>query len=177
MKLKRGVAIGVGLLVLLLLVRGILHIPRGKEEALPSFVDVTQPFYPVYFGSPDGGALLPEFHQGEGTIENLLASLLAGPQSPDLVAVLPQGVAVLGYSHRGDTLYVNFSHHLVTNHPGGSTGEIITVYGIVNTLIGAQGIHKVQILVENKVLETLAGHLELKEPLTRDYELLGWSDI
>lgn len=177
MKWERGITALVLTLVLLLVIRCGLYIPRVKREILPVFIDITQPFYPVYFGTPEGDRLLPEFRQGQGTIEDRLASLLEGPKLEDLVAVIPPEVRVLGYSQRGDILFVNFSHHLITNHPGGSAGEIITVYGIVNTLVGASGIKRVQILVENEQIDTLTGHLDLQQPLTKDYELLGSSFI
>lgn len=90
-----------------------------------------------------------------------------------LAGVIPADTVVLGYRLSGETLYVSFSHHLVTNHPGGSTGEILTVYAIVNSLTGIDGVERVQILVENQVVDTLAGHLNLQRALRKDYSALG----
>ncbi|HBG02409.1 MAG TPA: hypothetical protein DDW87_12685 [Firmicutes bacterium] len=177
MRLRRSVAIVIAVLILVLLVRGVFHVVWDKGETLLVSVDVTQPFYPVYFGSADGAGLIPEFRQGEGTIEERIASLLEGPRLPGLVGVIPRDVRLLGYSQQNGILSLSFSHHLMTNHPGGSTGEILTVYGIVNTLVGARGVEKVQILVENRPIITLAGHLDLRGPLSKDYELLGSSHI
>jgi germination protein M len=174
---KRGLASAVVVLVLFLLARTAFYLITGNGD-IPASVNVAEPFYAVYFGAPEGVVqLVPEFHQGEGTIEERLEDLLAGPSLPGLSPVFPEGVKLLGYSQRGETLFLNFSHHLVTNHPGGSAGEIITVYGIVNTVSGAQGVRKVQILVENRPLLTLAGHLDLSAPLEKDYDLLGGSHI
>ena len=89
--------------------------------------------------------------------------------------MLPVDTAVLGYRQAGGTLYINFSHHLVSNHPGGSTGEILTVYGIVNSLTDIAGVERVQILVENQIIETLAGHLNLQRALVKDHSALGSS--
>lgn len=177
MKWKRGLAILIVALILLFVGRTVLDISRKKSDILPVSVDTTQPFYAVYFGCPDGASLVPEFVQGQGTIEERVARLLAGPTLPGLSPVIPPGVELLGYSQRGDLLFLNFSYHLLTNHPGGSAGEILTVYSIVNTLVGVQGVRRVQILVESRPIPTLTGHLDLREPLEKDYELLESSHM
>jgi spore germination protein GerM len=74
---------------------------------------------------------------------------------------------LLGAYQLGDTLVLDFSRELQTNHSGGSAGELLTVYSIVNTLAeNIHGISRVQILVEGNEVETLAGHLDLREPLS-----------
>ncbi|HHW72042.1 MAG TPA: GerMN domain-containing protein [Firmicutes bacterium] len=156
-----------------LAVRALVGWPVPDGGAIPTALDTSEPFYSVYFASPESGRLEPEFHQGTPTVDRVLADLLAGPQSGSLAGVLPAETAVLGYRQSGGTLYVSFSHHLVTNHPGGSTGEILTVYGIVNSLADIDGIEQVQILVENQVIDTLAGHLNLRRALSKDHTALG----
>ncbi len=174
---KRVLATVVVVLIVLLVARTVLDISRKESEILPVSVDVTQPFYVVYFGCPDAASLVPEFFQGEGTVEERVASLLAGPKQSHLSAVVPEGVEFLGYSQRGDVLYLNFSYHLLTNHPGGSAGELLTVYAIVNSLVGVQGVRRVQILVEGRSISTLAGHLDLREPLEKDFGILESSHM
>ena len=68
---------------------------------------------------------------------------------------------------------MSFSHHLRSNHPGGSRAEMLTVYGIVNSLTEIAGIERVQILIEYEQIDTLTGHIDLGKPLERDYSLLG----
>lgn len=172
MRWKKGVAILLALLVLLFVMRSIWHIVRTTDRTLPATVDPTLPFYAVYFAGPDASGLYPEFHQGEATIEEYITILLQGPSLPNLFAVMPKDVQFLDYNLHEDILFLNFSHHIVTNHPGGSAGEILTVYAIVNTFVGVQGIKRVQILVEGRMIPTLAGHLDLTEPLEKDYTLL-----
>ena len=177
MKWRQGVTMAVGFLLLLLVVRTVWYYSNDKDELPSMAIDLAQPFYVVYFGSPDSTGLIPEFRQGHGTLEERLQDLIAGPKQADLAPVLPEGVEFLGYRQAGDVLYLNFSHHLVTNHPGGSSGELITVYGIVNTVVGTRGVQRVQILVDGRQIPTLVGHLDLREPLEKDYELLGGSQI
>lgn len=171
-KKERILAGLVGTLILVLVVRGLFTISKDKIEIEPVLVSFEQPFYAVYFGAPEGDHLLPEFKQGIGTIDERLLALLEGPQHDNHIQVLPQDVKVLGYRVQGDTLYVNFSEELIVKHPGGSTGEIMTVYSIVNSLVDLPGVEQVQILVENKAILTLVGHLDLSKPLKKDYSLL-----
>ncbi|HHY15986.1 MAG TPA: GerMN domain-containing protein [Firmicutes bacterium] len=159
-------------LVLLLAARG-LWSRYQAEKYVPTLVTWGEPFFPVYFASADGVHLEPEFRPGEANVEKMLQALVEGPRLPGLASVLPAGVNVLGYSMRAGVLYVSFSHHLRLNHPGGSRAESLTVYAIVNTLTEIAGIERVQILIENERSDTLTGHINLTEPLQRDYTILG----
>lgn len=174
MKLEHFLAVVLAGLILLLVARS-MYFPSQKRDILPVLIDIEQPFYAVYFSSPQGDLLEPEFHQGIASIEQVLTDLLAGPRLSYFVNVIPTGTEVLGYSRAGSTLYVNFSHHLISNHPGGSRGEILTVYAIVNSLTDLPGVDQVQILVENQTVPTLAGHLDLSRALHKDYAILGTS--
>lgn len=57
--------------------------------------------------------------------------------------------------------------------PRWQQAESLTVYAIVNTLTEIAGIERVQILIENERSDTLTGHINLTEPLQRDYTILG----
>ena len=53
-----------------------------------------------------------------------------------------------------------------SNHPGGSTAELQTIYSVVNTLtLNFPGIKKVQLLIDGSVHDTLAGHIVISIPL------------
>ena len=61
-----------------------------------------------------------------------------------------------------------------TKHPGGSLDEIFTVYTLVNALtVNLPAITRVQILVDGKEVDTLAGHVDLRHPLAKNLE---WVD-
>jgi spore germination protein GerM len=66
---------------------------------------------------------------------------------------------------------VDFSRELLTSHWGGSMGEIMTVYSVVNTLASLPGIEQVKFLVEGEEIETLTGHLDISEPVEPDWDL------
>ena len=170
MRWERRIAVSVLIIILILFVRRILIVGEPSQFTISK---MDAPYYVVYYASRSDVLLVPEFHEGEGDIPQLLADLVGGPYLPELVSPLPAGVEVLGYEQRDHILYVNFSKQLITEHPGGSSGEAITVYSIVNTLVGAPGVEKVQILVEGQLLDTLVGHLYIGEPLEKDHVIMG----
>ena len=54
-------------------------------------------------------------------------------------------------------------------HPGGSLNELLTVYAIVNAVTAnLPAVQRVQILVDGKEADTIAGHVDLRRPLARD---------
>jgi len=64
--------------------------------------------------------------------------------------------------------YIDLSSELRDDHPGGSTGELLTVYSLVLTLTSFPEINKVQILIDGDSSETLVGHIDISTPLERD---------
>lgn len=176
---KKRVAI---LLLILVLILGwrLFETSRYAPTVVPdkSNNPINSQFFVVYFPEDSGLAKLnPEYFLGEGTVEQRLQALVSGPRSEHLLPALPPGTKVLGYRQSGDILVVSFSRELVTAHPGGSAGELVTVYGIVNTLTEIEEIRAVRILVENEPIDTLAGHVSLAEPLEKDPSLQGSSNI
>jgi len=60
----------------------------------------------------------------------------------------------------------------VRDHPGGSAGELITVYSVVNTLTELPGVKEVRWLIDGQAVESLAGHLDLSRPVARSDEII-----
>ena len=60
---------------------------------------------------------------------------------------------------------------VIAKHPGGSLDEILTVYTLVNALtVNLPAITRVQILIDGKEVDTLAGHVDLRHPLSKNME-------
>ena len=56
-----------------------------------------------------------------------------------------------------------------SKHPGGALDELFTIYTIVDALtVNLPAIQRVQILVEGREVDTLAGHVDLRHPLTKN---------
>ena len=133
----------------------------------------------LFYASQDGQALVPvrrEVPLAEGVIlqgRQILASQLEPAPSPYLSAT-PAGTMLRAFyvTERGDA-FVDLSAEVAKNHPGGSFTEMLTVQAIVNAVTAnLPTIRRVQILIEGREADTLAGHVDLRRPLVRDVTLV-----
>lgn len=71
------------------------------------------------------------------------------------------------YIDSDQTAYLDFSNHLADGHIGGTTAEGLTVMSILKTVFDTfpDDIKQVQILIDGNQVKTLAGHLNLSQPL------------
>jgi spore germination protein GerM len=108
---------------------------------------------------------------GENTVEQAKAIVGAqiAPAAAPLVSAIPAGTTLRAlFITRGGEAYIDLSGELVTGHPGGSTNELLTIRTLVNALTAnLPAISAVQLLVDGKELDTLAGHVDLRRPFTR----------
>jgi hypothetical protein len=84
-------------------------------------------------------------------------------------AAIPRGVELreLFITSQG-VAYVDLSQEFVSNHPGGSSAEELTVFSLTNTLVANfPAVKNAVILVEGREIQTLAGHLDLTVPYGR----------
>jgi spore germination protein GerM len=73
-------------------------------------------------------------------------------------------------TERGDA-FVDLSSEVSTRHTGGALNELLTIYTIVDALtVNLPAITRVQILVDGKEVETLAGHVDLRHPLAKSLQ-------
>lgn len=131
----------------------------------------------LYFGTKDG-YLTKEVREVKKLPQPedagwLIEELLKGPKSNDMaVSVIPLGTRLLNYSYDKDLekVKLDFSTHL--HGVQGSIGESLALYSIVNTLTEVPGISQVEFLVAGKKVDSLNGHLFLKEPIKRNTIML-----
>ena len=63
-------------------------------------------------------------------------------------------------------LFVDLTAEVTTEHSGGSLDELLTVYALVNAVTtNVADVDAVQILVDGREVDTLAGHIDLRRPL------------
>jgi len=98
----------------------------------------------------------------------ILLELIKGPeQNSTCSPTIPTGTLIRDIKLDNDVISVNFSRELVENHWGGTMGENVTIYSIVNSLTELSFINKVKILVDDKELDTIAGHVQTEGTLMR----------
>jgi hypothetical protein len=111
----------------------------------------------------------------EGTVEQAreIINVQIAPVAEPTLSAVPPGTRLrsLFVGEHGDA-YVNLSREFSSSHEGGSLNELLTVYTIVDALtVNLPAVTSVQVLVEGKEVDTLAGHIDLRRPLP---ENLAW---
>lgn len=95
------------------------------------------------------------------------------PVPAPIVSAVPPGTTLRAvFIADGGDAYVDLSREVSSAHPGGTIDELLTVYTIVDALtVNLPAITAVQVLVDGKEVDTLAGHVDLRRPLARN---LAW---
>ena len=141
----------------------------------------------LYFISEDGMALVGVQREvpfgdpiGEQARRIVEAQLGAAPEP--LAAAVPAGTTLRGVyvtEHDCDPTreqckrdaFVDLSSEARTKHTGGALDELFTIYAIVDAVtVNLPAITRVQILVDGKEVDTLAGHVDLRHPLEKNLQ-------
>ena len=106
-------------------------------------------------------------------VKQIVADLISGPATEQAMRALPGGTRLKQvYVLDDGTAYLDFSPDLRQGIGGGSTEELLTIYAIVDSVaLNVPEIRRVGILVNGEPLETLNGHVDLRQPLRPD---LSW---
>ena len=130
----------------------------------------------VYYSDDNGMKLVAETRTVEttqdGKYKAAMESLLSGTKAKGVITIIPKKTKLKSVAVKDGIATVDFSEDLVKNFAGGSTGEEMLVGSIVNTLTEFPEVKSVQILLEGKKVDSLAGHLDTSKPLKRMTELL-----
>lgn len=185
---KRALQIAAGIVLLAALAYGVMRgleylvTPRVTSEPdAPAAASEEVPHITatLYYADADGAALVAvrrEVPLAEGAVAQgraILTAQLGAAPAPH-VSVIPPGTTLRAFyvTERRDA-FVDLSREAAANHPGGSFLELMTVYAIVNAVTtNLPAVQRVQILVDGKEADTLAGHVDLRRPLTRDLSLV-----
>ena len=99
------------------------------------------------------------------------ALILTDPVSKQLTNLFPAGTQVHSVTVKGDTVTADFNQNFAARGQG-SYNERMMVNAIVCTLTEFPEIKKVKFLVEGKDIDTISGHMDLLDPLTRNPDVL-----
>ena len=94
------------------------------------------------------------------------------------VSAIPAGTTLRAiFVTREGTAFVDLSREVASAHPGGSLNELLTIYTIVQALtVNLPAVTSVQLLVDGKEVDTLAGHVDIKRPLPRADQWVAEND-
>jgi spore germination protein GerM len=183
-----ALAIGVGWVIMTNLAR----VLRTTEPAAPPVATPAQPApepeaqavprisATLYFASEDGRGLVAvqrEVPLAEGTVAQaraLVEAQLTTPAPAPLISAVPEGTKLRGvFVSEENEAFVDLDATVRDKHPGGSMNELFTVYTIVNTVTtNLRDVESVQLLIDGREVDTLAGHVDLRRPLRKNEALI-----
>jgi len=127
----------------------------------------------LFYVTPSGSRLMPverevDFADTPGAQARRLVEAQLAPPPEGVVSAIPEGTKLRNLYVSGGIAYVDVTGEITTGHTGGSLAEILTVYSLVNVLTeNLPAVTSVQILIDGKEADTLAGHVDLRRPLER----------
>jgi spore germination protein GerM len=180
-----AVALGWALMTMLARILRNTDTPPPAEAVARQTTPADAPAVPrikatLFFASADGRGLLAveqEIPLAEGTVAQarslVEAQLAATPPAP-LVSTIPAGTTLRGlYVSSRNEAFVDLDAAVRQKHPGGSMNELLTVFTIVNAIItNLPDVQSVQLLIDGREVDTLAGHVDLRRPLRKNDSLI-----
>jgi spore germination protein GerM len=148
-----------------------------KTKALDKTTEA-KAYISIYFSEKQTGQLVAERREIPRWMilnkaeESIVNELLKGPINQNLIPTIPRGTKLISVTKNGNMVIVDFSKEFVDNHPGGSAGETITLYSIVNSLTELKDVEKVKFLIEGKERKEYKGHYEFNVPFERDETII-----
>ena len=191
MNRRRVIPVAVGIALLALLAWGVTIVLERlarqdlvvtQQEAAPPAPQTPQPQISatLFYATPGGDALIAvrrEVPLAEGLVAQgrqiLTAQLQPAPQP--YLSPIPAGTTLRAFYLVADSseAFVDLSPELSTRHPGGSLTELLTVQAIVNAVTAnLPAVQRVQITIDGKEVDTVAGHVDVRRPLTPDTSLV-----
>jgi len=160
-----------GYVLLVLLVIAVIFLLRIPGEEYPPSGERE---VDIYFATEDAMYLDPERRTlpGEDLYREAIEEIIAGPTSESLKPTVSEETELIDYDYQGGLITLNFNEAIRSEHPGGSSGERLTIYSIVNTLTALPGIDEVVFRIEGEEIETLVGHLDLTVPYSYSENIL-----
>jgi spore germination protein GerM len=153
--------------------------PIEKKQSVKQSVPEAKKVVLLYFSDSEGEYLIGEKREIlkkdniKEEAKEVMTELINGPRGK-LIRTLPPGTKLLGLElNENGIAKVNVNRSLLKDHPGGSSAEMMTVYSMTNTLaLNFPQIKRVQILIDGKTVETIAGHLSIKKPVLPNPDLI-----
>ena len=149
--------------------------PTPSDPVTP--LDSTQQLVKLtlYFPNADASGLIATDRtvvvKDQEVIKTMFIELATPPSG--LEKPLPLGTTLLGATVSADGVAtINLSTDFQKNFGGGSAGEQMTMYSIVNTLTTLPNVQSVQFLLDGKKQDGILGHLDTSTPLKRNESLI-----
>ena len=136
----------------------------------------------LYFAGSEEDLLVPypvEVEIGKDnvdTLHNVLAALIEGPKGEGYAPIIPKGAKLRAAFPGPDAIaYVDFDETFRDAHPGGAWAELMTAYGVANTVVKnfPDLFDRVVLLIGGQEAQSIAGSLAITGPLRAREELIS----
>ena len=97
----------------------------------------------------------------------LIQALIQGPsQKGSLAPILPKDTKLLSFDIKDGIAIINLSKEAIINMSG--TKEQATLEGIIATITQIPNINKINILVDNQMVDSLGGNFDISKPFGKE---------
>lgn len=128
----------------------------------------------LFYVAGDGVSLMPvqaevPFGEPVSTQARYIVEAQIAPAQGQFTAIPPgTRLRALYVNETGDA-FVDLTGEITSGHTGGVIDELFAVYAIVNSItVNLPAITRVQLLIDGKEVDTLAGHVDLRQPLAKN---------
>jgi sporulation and spore germination protein len=175
-----AIALSLGVWLVLTRLPRLLTTPEGvpPAESAPAAPGEARKIHAtLFYVAETGSELIPvstEVPFGDTPSDQARRIVEAQVQAPaeGTLSAIPAGTKVRAVylTPRGEA-YLDLSADVARGHTGGTLDEALAVFTLVNALtVNLPDITAVQILIEGREVDTLAGHIDLRHPLRRALE-------
>lgn len=171
-----AILLGLGLWLVLALLPGILtREPAQEAAATPGQpADAKRIQATLFYVSPDGAELVPVVRDvalapTPAEQARRIVEAQVQPPAEGMFSAIPKGTTVRGvFLGAHGEAYVDLSPEVRTGHGGGTMNETLAVFAVVNAITSnLPDVSAVQILIDGKEVDSLAGHVDLRQPIKR----------
>lgn len=131
----------------------------------------------LYFFKAQSGLLGAEYRQIDlkkdvSPEQSVIDELIKGPESGQLISLLPQDTALLSVYTKDGLCTVSFSGEFLREGEFGYEDTRLAVYSIINSLTCLSGVDRVQIFIRGDEDQIING-VDISSPFERNSELIG----
>ncbi|HHU69475.1 MAG TPA: GerMN domain-containing protein [Thermoanaerobacterales bacterium] len=143
--------------------------PKPEEPVVSPTYQKEHIAVTLYFSDDKGMNVVPEEREVlpiESLEKVIIQELIKGPADPTLKPSLPRGTDIYSIDTMGGIVYVNFTSD-IKNKISSASAENVALESVVFSLTELPGVLGVQILIGGKREDTLAGSVNILEPVYR----------
>lgn len=146
-----------------------IETPKPEEPVVSPTSQKEHITVTLYFSDDKGINVVPEEREVlpvDSLEKVIIQELIKGPEDTTLKPSLPRGADIYSIDTMGGIAYVNFTGD-IKNKISSASSETVAVESIVFSLTELPGVLGVQILIGGKREDTLAGSINILEPIYR----------